>query len=137
MIRPFADTNVLVYAFAAGDMFQPTAYGLLRNGITISVQSLNEFTNVLSRKLRWDWPSVRDALTSLRSVSQTIVPLDTSIHDSGIAIFERYGFSIYDAMIVAAALHAGCDTLYSEDLHHGQLIEGRLRVINPFRDLTP
>ncbi|MFD1786613.1 PIN domain-containing protein [Sphingomonas floccifaciens] len=136
MTRPFADSNILVYAFAAGDPYQATAYALLQDGVTLSVQSLNEFANVLSRKLRWDSPSVRDALISLRSVSNAIVPVDLALHDFGIMIFERYRLSIYDSMIVAAALQAGCDTLYSEDMQDGQVIEGRLTVINPFRDLT-
>lgn len=61
-----------------------------------------------------------------------IVPLALETHDLGLQIAERYGFSIYDALIVAAALRAGCRTLYSEDLQDGQTIDGRLVVRNPF-----
>jgi predicted nucleic acid-binding protein len=46
---------------------------------------------------------------------------------------ERYGFSVYDAMIVAAALREGCTTLYSEDMHDGLLVEDQLRIVNPFK----
>ena len=53
-------------------------------------------------------------------------------HDIGRALGERYGFSVYDAMIVAAALEHGCTTLYSEDMHDGLVIEGRLHIVNPF-----
>lgn len=49
-----------------------------------------------------------------------------------LTITERYGFSIYDSLIVATALEAGCSTLYSEDMHHGQVIEERLTLVNPF-----
>jgi predicted nucleic acid-binding protein len=55
------------------------------------------------------------------------------VHDTGLALAERYGISIYDAMIVAAALRADCDTLWSEDMHNGLIIENRLRILNPFR----
>jgi predicted nucleic acid-binding protein len=54
-------------------------------------------------------------------------------HDRALALVERYGFSFYDALLIAAALHAGCSRLYSEDLQHGQLIDRQLRILNPFR----
>ena len=55
------------------------------------------------------------------------------IHETGLTLAERYGFSIYDAMIAAAAIHAGCDTLWSEDMQHGMAIDEGLRIVNPFR----
>ena len=59
-------------------------------------------------------------------------PITVEIHDTGLAMAERHGLSIYDAMIVASALHAGCDRLWTEDMQHGMKIEGRLRIANPF-----
>ena len=58
--------------------------------------------------------------------------LTLQTHDVGGALAERYGFSIYDAMIVASALVAGCTTLWSEDMQDGLLVEGQLRIVNPF-----
>ena len=52
---------------------------------------------------------------------------------TGLALAERYGLSVYDAMIAASALHAECDTLWSEDMHDGLVIEDQLRIVNPFR----
>jgi predicted nucleic acid-binding protein len=63
----------------------------------------------------------------------TIVPISEETHDLGLHIAERYRLSVYDAMIVAAALLAECKTLISEDMQHGQILEGRLTVRNPFR----
>ncbi|MDB5654248.1 MAG: hypothetical protein JWQ94_1861 [Tardiphaga sp.] len=60
------------------------------------------------------------------------MPLTVDIHQSGLRLAERYGFSIYDSFIVAAALAADCDTLWSEDMQHGMLIDARLRIANPF-----
>jgi len=56
------------------------------------------------------------------------------MHQRGLELAERYQFSVYDAMIAAAALQAGCTTLLSEDFQAGHLIDGRLRIVNPFAD---
>jgi predicted nucleic acid-binding protein len=59
--------------------------------------------------------------------------LTIDVHETGLVVAERYGLSVYDAMIAASAPHADCDTLWSEDMQNGVVLEGRLRVINPFR----
>ena len=66
-------------------------------------------------------------------ITCTIVPISEETHDAGLQLAERHGLSVYDAMIVAAALLAGCKTLLSEDMQDGQVFEGRLKVRNPFR----
>ena len=71
--------------------------------------------------------------TALGRRLRTIVPLSEETHDVGLQIVEKFQLSLYDAMIVAAALLAECGTLLSEDLQHGQIFEGRLEVRNPFR----
>jgi len=60
------------------------------------------------------------------------VKLSVETHETGILLAERYSLSVYDAMIAAAALQANCETLWSEDMQNGALIEGRLRIVNPF-----
>ena len=59
------------------------------------------------------------------------IPATVALYERGLALHERYGFAIYDCLVVAAALEAGCRTLYTEDLQHGQQIE-QLRIVNPF-----
>ena len=54
-----------------------------------------------------------------------------SVHETGLEFAERYGFSTYDAIIAASALHAGCDTLWSE-MQHGMALDEGLRIVNPF-----
>ncbi len=129
--RVFFDTNVLLYSLSSDATKADKADQLLRlrNG-TISVQVLNEFAVVALRKTKRDWPTVRELLASLRTTCH-VVPLTAEVHDEGIKIAERYGFSLYDSMIVAAATTSGCDILYSEDLQDGQII-GHTRVSNPF-----
>ncbi len=74
---------------------------------------------------------VREILDTIRAVC-SVEPITLATHDRGLAINERYGFSLYDSMLVASALIGGVNTLYSEDLQHGQIIDGQLRIVNPF-----
>jgi predicted nucleic acid-binding protein len=127
------DSNVLIYAFTT-DARAATAQAVLERGCATGVQGLNEFTNVARRKLRMTWQEVRDALAAIRIVCRPIVPIDIDTHADALRLAERHGFSIFDALMIAAALRAGCDALLSEDLQHGMVIDGRLRVVNPFRD---
>jgi predicted nucleic acid-binding protein len=132
MPADFFDTNVLVY-LASGDAAKADlAEAVIAKGGAISVQVLNEVANVARRKMRMSWADTHALLTLLRGL-MTVHPLTLETHETGLALAERYGFSIYDAMIVASALHAGCDTLWSEDMRHGMTLEEGLRIVNPFR----
>jgi len=128
----FFDTDVLV-CLASGDRVKADkAEALLDAGGAISVQVLNELTNVGRRKMRMSWHDTRAFLSLLRDLL-TVHPVTLNTHEMGLGLAERYNLSIYDAMIAASALHAECDTLWSEDMQHGLAIDGRLRIINPFR----
>lgn len=127
----FVDTNVLLY-LASGDAEKADrAEAVLAQGGTISVQVLNETANVLRRKMRLSWPDTRLFLDMVRALL-TVEPVTQATHETGLRVSERYGLSIYDAMIVAAALMAGCDILISEDMQDGLFIDECLRVVNPF-----
>ncbi len=129
--RAFYDTNVLLYLLSAEPARADTAERLLAAGGCVSVQVLNEFAAVATAKLGLTWPEVRDVLATVRRIC-AVEPLTAESHDRAVAIAERYRLHIYDALIIAAALVAGCDRLYSEDLQAGQRFEKRLRVVNPF-----
>lgn len=131
MSAEFADSNVLLYLAGPDDRRALQAHRLVDEGLTISVQVLNEIANVMVRKWKHPWPRVTDFLATVRSQT-LVVPLDESVHEKGLYIAIRYKLAIYDSMIVAAALLANCDTLYTEDMHPGLVIENRLRVVNPF-----
>ena len=128
----FIDTSVLLYLLSAEEAKAERAEELLVAGGTISVQVLNEFAAVATRKLRMSIADVREILSTVRAVCE-VLPVAAATHDRALDLAERYGFSFYDAVLVAAALLAGCTRLYAEDLQHGQLIDRRLRVVNPFR----
>jgi predicted nucleic acid-binding protein len=127
----FFDTAVLIYSVTENDPRTPAATELLSAGGTLSVQVLNEFALVARRKLGMNWDEVRQALEFVRSLCQTPVPLTVRTHEKAIDIAAQYKFHVYDSMILAAALEAGCKTLFTEDLQDGQKIE-TLTVRNPF-----
>lgn len=127
----FYDTNILLYLLSADAGKADRAEELLMAGGCLSVQVLNEYAAVASRKLGMSWQEIREALDVIRKICR-LVPVDVRTHDQALQIAERYDFSVYDALIVSAALLAGCDTLYSEDLQTGQRIDRQLTVINPF-----
>ena len=127
----FFDTSVVLYLLSADAQKADRVEALLAGGGTISVQVLNEFATVARRKSALSWQEVREALSVVRATCVTY-PVTEEIHDRGVDIAERYGFALYDSMIVAAAQGAGCTTLFSEDLQHRQIIDGTLTVRNPF-----
>ncbi len=129
--RPFFDTNVLLYLLSEDNRKADRAETIMASGGIISVQVLNQFASVASRKLGMSYAEIRDMLGTVRAVCQTqAVTVDT--HERGLDIAERFGFSLYDSMIVSSALQFGCSVLYSEDMQHGQEIDGQLMIINPF-----
>jgi predicted nucleic acid-binding protein len=127
----FFDTNVLLYLLSADTSRADRVEELLERPGVISVQVLNEFAAVASRKLELSWAEIREVLAAVRGVCRT-EPVTTEDHDQAVDLAARYRFSFYDSVILATALRAGCTTLYSEDMKHRQRIDGRLSIINPF-----
>ena len=131
--KKFFDTKLLLYLLSADSAKAQRAEELVAQGGWISVQVLNEFASVASRKLRMPITEIRECLEPIRSIC-AIEPVAVETHARGLEAAERCGLSIYDSMIVAAALLAGCATLCSEDLQDGQRIDGLL-IRNPFSSL--
>lgn len=127
----FVDSNVLLYLLSQDAGKADRAEEILEGGPAVSVQVLNEITNVARRKLSMPWPQIADFLALIQSLCK-VEALTLETHQRGRALAQRYGLSVYDAMIVAAALLAGCKTLYSEDMQDGLLVERQLRIQNPF-----
>ena len=130
----FFDTNVLLYLLSADAAKADRAEELIAGGGTVSVQVLNEFASVASRKLRMPWAEIREVLAQLCAVC-VVEPLTIKTHERALQLAERYGLSVYDALIVSAALLAGCETLRTEDMQDGQVIERKLTIRNPFRQM--
>lgn len=129
-MKAFFDTNVLVYAFLDLDKRQAALEALSQGGL-ISSQVLNEFTHVARNKRQRSWLDIETAISVIRMQFPEIIPLTVETHAAAVALARSHMLSFYDALIVAAAVEAGCDTLYSEDLQDGRGIGG-LSIINPF-----
>lgn len=138
-VEAFFDSNILIYTFddialQKQQIAQELVKKALRDGSGgISYQVAQEVLNVLTRKL----PLSMDVGDATRYLANTLEPLwrvqpSAELFRSGLAIQARYRYGFYDALIIAAALSAGCIRLYSEDLQHGQRIGG-LTIENPFQ----
>lgn len=130
--RRFFDTNVLIYAFADDDPRSARAEALIADGGVIGVQVLNEFTNVTRRKLRRDWEQIEASLAVIDELLGVARPLTAALHAQAVVLARDFKLSFYDALIVAAAMDAGCGVLCSEDLQDRQKF-GAVTVENPFR----
>jgi predicted nucleic acid-binding protein len=127
----FFDTNVLLYLLSEDAAKADRAEQVLTAGGLVSVQVLNEFASVAAGKLAMPLAEIKEILSTIRAVC-TVKPLEVETHQFGLDLAERYRYSIYDSMILAAALRAGCSTLLSEDFQDGQKIE-RMTIVDPFK----
>ncbi|NLO49614.1 MAG: PIN domain-containing protein [Bacteroidales bacterium] len=133
--KVFIDTNIWVYARVEGTDLEKhkKAISFLRNlsnRVIISTQVINKFYSALSKNMI--------AEAKIQSAIEQILP-DVELNKLSLNTIRKsweiklkYQLSIYDSLIIASALEADCKILYTEDLQHNQLIEGKLRIINPF-----
>lgn len=134
-MTPFFDTNVLVYAFL--DVARrERAVDLIASGGVISAQMLNEFTNVARRQRERDWADIERAVSVIRARFPEIMPLTADTHAAALGLARDHGLGFHDALIVASAIEAECDILYSEDMQHRRSI-GALTIVNPFIATAP
>jgi predicted nucleic acid-binding protein len=126
----FFDTNILLYLLSADTRKASRAEELIASRGIISVQVLNEFVAVALRKRVLEFDEIREILSTIRGLC-AVRPIDIETHELALDLAEQHHFSIYDALIIAAALRAECTVLYTEDLQHNQRIEG-LMIKNPF-----
>jgi predicted nucleic acid-binding protein len=129
-VSVFFDTNIIVYAQ------QPNSKGeiareLLARGGVVSVQVLNEFASVSHRKFNRSWGEIAEAIKDVLAVTDAPVAISLDLHGAARTLAEQHKLSFYDALIVAAALDAGCETLLSEDMQNGRRFE-ELTIRNPF-----
>jgi predicted nucleic acid-binding protein len=127
----FFDTNVLVYANSQGDYRTAAARQLLLDGGVVGAQVLNEFASVARAKLGMTWDEVQQAIENLVVLCPNPRPVSIETHLRALGLSGRYGLSIWDGLIVAAAAEARCSILLTEDLQHGQVVDG-VRIENPF-----
>ena len=127
----FFDTNTLLYLLSSDTKKADWVSKNLQQSNVISVQVLNEFTSASIRKIKISNNEL-DEFLDLFTSTFNIRSLDIDTFETGLIVSRRYGYQHYDSMIIAAALQAGCEKLYSEDMQHRQVIDKRLQIVNPF-----
>ena len=127
------DSNVAVYAFAEAGAKTAIAAGLIDKADFISVQVLNEFAAVARTKQRRSWAEITDKVSDLRSAVPRVLAVEPVTNAEALRLVQRYQLSWYDALMLAAALSGGAKVIYSEDMQHDLVIDGTLRIVDPFR----
>lgn len=127
----FFDTNTLLYLLSSDNKKADWISKNLQQNNVISVQVLNEFTSASLRKIKISNTEL-DEFLDLFTSTFNVRSLDIDTFETGLMISRRYGYQHYDSMIIAAALQAGCERLYSEEMQHRQVIDKRLQIVNPF-----
>jgi predicted nucleic acid-binding protein len=126
------DTNILIYLHDVIFMDKRTiAEELLTKRPKISNQVLSEYLNVTRRLLKMSKDDLLSHTADL-FINCEILPLTQSTLLLAATLTKKYNFQLFDAVIVASALENGCNILYSEDMHHGLLVNNKLKIINPF-----
>ena len=134
-VRTFIDTNILIYAFTADEPDKrETALKFLDNCLpVISAQVIKEFSNVLLKKTDIHPHIVKKTVNEIIEITDVVTEKPELIL-AAFDIHEKYQYSFYDSLIIAAALHAKCQILLSEDMQNGQIIDENLKIINPFKE---
>lgn len=130
MSRPFIDSNIVLYLLSADKAKADKAEAFVTAGGVVSVQVLNEVTAVCRRKLRMPWHEIEAVLAAVKSACK-VVPLTLASHEAAVSIAKRYALSFYDANILSSAILCGADSLISEDMQDGMLVDGVV-IRNPF-----
>ena len=128
----FFDTNTLLYLLSSDSKKADWVSSNLQQSNVISVQVLNEFTSASLRKIKISHAELDEFLDLFTSIF-SVMKLDMETFNTGLMISRQYGYRHYDSMIIAAALEAGCERLYSEDMQHRQIINKKLQIVNPFK----
>lgn len=133
-VNCFIDTNILVYCYTDDEpVKQQKALDIANNPDTfISTQVLTELSNTLKKKFKLDWQAVEKVISEVSSDFNVFVNKPDTI-ERACQIADKYKYSFYDSLIIAAALSSNCKILYSEDMQDGQAIENSLKIINPFK----
>lgn len=133
--KVFIDSNIFIYAKIEDKekdkhILARLFLNSLREKVEISTQVINEFYNVLDKYKIEDMIIQESIHAILIEVELKVITLETI--KLSWKIKERYKYSYFDSLIIASALESGCSTLYSEDMQHNQIIQEKLKIINPF-----
>jgi predicted nucleic acid-binding protein len=127
----FLDSNILIYAIGKDKYKKNISIGLIKKRPLISTQVLNEISNIMTKKLTLPYQDIHKIIDSIIQKCE-IKTIDIFTIKMALDISEKYKYSYYDSLIISSALESNCNTLYTEDMRSGQIINNLLKIINPF-----
>jgi len=132
MTKCAIDTNILIYCHSDDELDkQAKARFLVNEAPTVSTQVLSEYFNVMKKKFPFTKKQIFDVCIANVELCP-IQPITLSTLHLAKRLIDSYDFQLFDSIVVASALEAGCDTLYSEDFANNMVVEKYLTIINPF-----
>ncbi len=134
--KAFLDSNIVIYLYSEdeSDKAELALQCAQQPEVWISTQVLNEVSNVLRRKQQQSYSAIFKVVQELQANFQ-VTTVTTRTIEQALLLGERYHYSYFDSLMLASALETSCTVLYSEDMQHGQLIEGLVRIVDPFAAL--
>jgi len=133
--KAFLDTNILIYSQRSDDLAKRSiSQKLIQNGgFAVSTQSFNELCNVLIKKHKIDADEIFEIIYVILELAQKVFIVNENTILNALKVHKKYKYAYYDSLIIASALECECSRLLSEDMNDGQVIDGRLTIINPFK----
>jgi len=134
--RAFFDTNIFIYLYAEKEREKQTVCKDVINKADeciTSTQILNEISNVLIKKWQMPVDTVKTIHRDIIQISDEVVYIKEDTIDKAVDLHFKYGFSYYDSLMLSSALESNCQTIFTEDMSDGQVIENTLTIVNPFK----
>ena len=135
--KVFLDTNILIYLYSESESGKRNAACQSLNiyDCITSIQALNEASNVWGRKYGWSGEKIKNHLDNIETVCDEIVLIQKNTIKKALELKDDYGYSYYDCLMLASALEYKCGIILTEDMSNGQIIDGELKIINPFKGI--
>ena len=133
-VKAFLDTNIIIYLYSEDDELKRNAARntLDNNDCVTSIQVMNESSNVWFSKSKWSEEIIKEHLDNIEAVCDDVLPIYRETINTAISLKSRYNFSYFDSLMLASAIESGCKIIFTEDMNDGQLIDGTLKIVNPF-----
>ena len=135
--RAFLDTNIIIYLYSEDeDEKRDVAYQFVNNANCFtSIQVMNEVSNVWTNKYALDKSEIIKYLNEIESISEEVLLVKRKTINRALDIKTQYGYSFYDCLMLASAIEANCNKILTEDMKDGQIIDGILQIVNPFKTM--
>ena len=134
--RIFLDTNIIIYLYSEDESDKRgVAYNFVNNSNCVtSIQAMNEASNVWFKKHNLDKYEIFKYLDEIEAVCDEVMLIRRKTINQALDIKDQLGYSFYDCLMLASALEANCKVILTEDMQDGQVVNGSLKIVNPFNE---